>query len=74
MSSYENLIKWFIENGIKLDDVCNLLFLSRRQLLDKLYLNDDDFTLLEIATICKNYKIRKSVFKQLFTPVEYFEN
>lgn len=71
MSSYENLIKWFIENGIKLDDVCNLLFLSRRQLLDKLYLNDDDFTLLEIATICKNYKIRKSVFKQLFTPVEY---
>ncbi len=74
MSSYENLIKWFIENGIKLDDVCNLLFLSRRQLLDKLYLNDDDFTLLEIATICKNYKIRKSVFKQLFTPVEYYEN
>ena len=74
MSRYENLIKWFIENGIKLDDVCNLLFLSRRQLLDKLYLNDDDFTLLEIATICKNYKIRKSVFKQLFTPVEYFEN
>lgn len=73
MSSYENLIKWFIENGIKLDDVCNLLFLSRRQLLDKLYLNDDDFTLLEIATICKNYKIRKSVFKQLFTPVEYAE-
>lgn len=74
MSSYENLIKWFIENNIKLDDVCNLLFLSRRQLLDKLYLNDDDFTLLEIATICKNYKIRKSVFKQLFTPVEYSEN
>lgn len=71
MSSYENLINWFIENNIKLDDVCNLLFLSRRQLLDKLYLNDDDFTLLEIATICKNYKIRKSVFKQLFTPVEY---
>ena len=74
MSSYENLIKWFIENGIKLDDVCNLLFLSRRQLLDKVYLNDDDFTLLEIATICKNYNIRKSVLKQLFTPVEYFEN
>ena len=74
MSSYENLIKWFIENGIKLDDVCNLLFLSRRQLLDKLYLNDDDFTLLEIATIYKNYNIRKSVLKQLFTPVEYFEN
>lgn len=74
MSSYENLIKWFIENNIKLDDVCNLLFLSRRQLLDKLYLNDDDFTLFEIATICKNYKIRKIVFKQLFTPVEYSEN
>lgn len=73
MSSYENLIKWFIKNSIKLDDVCNILFLSRRQLLDKLYLNDDDFTLLEIATICKNYKIRKSVFKQLFTHVEYAE-
>ena len=73
MSSYENLINWFIENGIKLDDVCNLLFLSRRQLLDKLYLNDDDFTLLEIATICKNYKIRKSVIKQLFFPIEYAE-
>lgn len=71
MLYYGNVIKYFIENGIKLDDVCNVLFLSRKRLLNKLYLNDDDFSLLEIKTLLLEYNISPMNYDKLFIPVEY---
>lgn len=71
MLYYGNVINYFIKNGIKLDDVCNVLFLSRKRLLNKLYLNDDDFSLLEIKTLLLEYNISPMNYDKLFIPVEY---
>lgn len=71
MLYYGNVINYFIENGIKLDDVCNVLFLSRKKLLNKLYLNDDDFSLLEIKTLLLEYNITPMNYDKLFIPIEY---
>ena len=71
MLYYGNVINYFIENGIKLDDVCNVLFLSRKRLLNKLYLNEDDFSLLEIKTLLLEYNISPMNYYKLFIPVEY---
>lgn len=71
MLYYGNIINYFIENGIKLDDVCNVLFLTRKKLLNKLYLKNDDFSLLEIKTLLLEYNISPMNYDKLFVPIEY---
>ena len=71
MLYYGNIINYFIENAIKLDDVCNVLFLTRKNLLNKLYLNNDDFSLLEIKTLLLEYNISPMNYDKLFIPIEY---
>ncbi|XGU47481.1 helix-turn-helix domain-containing protein [Fusobacterium necrophorum subsp. funduliforme] len=59
---YQKLKAFFVEKGIKQNDVAEILNLSRTAFNCKLNRNGLDFTLDEVRTICKTYEIKASEF------------
>lgn len=62
MNGYSKLKGYFVEHGIKQDDVAKLLQISRSTFNSKLNCNKADFTISEVRTICNKYNLDANIF------------
>lgn len=62
MKDYAKLKGFFVEHGIRLQEVADLLHINRSTLSSKINRNRADFTLREARKLCKTYELDANEF------------
>ena len=62
MKGYSKLKGYFVEHGIKQQEIADLLKIGRSTLNVKLNRNGTDFTMQVVRTLCRKYKLDANIF------------